>query len=476
MKRLISGILCLMIIFPFFQLSGFASVYKTKALNLTIYNNGKAFITETRQMEIRVSNKPFEVVFSGIPETIEPSSIQVTSTSPGFKVLAQSYEYDLINTKNLLNRYVGKEIMVVMPDFNAGSNKYVVRHAILVANNDRPVFMLGKRIYIGSYNGIMLPNMPRNLHSRPALVWLLKNNGPEKQQDIKISYIANGFGWRADYSLRIAEDNKSAFLSCWFNVTNNTGMSFNNAHLRLIAGKIHCVNDGGRYKERSLFLAAKGASGKEAIKEKGIFEYHMYSIHRHVTLKARQTKQISFIQSRAFSVKKILKIRNKRLGLYRFSYIGPVMRQHPDVYVVFKNVRQNGLGMPLPGGIVRVYRDSNEGTLFIGEDRIKHTPANAEVLLNLGSSFDVTVERKRINIKKLRKNIYETDWEITIKNVKEVGEEVIIEEYIPGDWKFVVNPDDFKKVASNWIRKKVFVPANSKKKVRYRVRCDLFKP
>ncbi len=472
MKKISSKILFLLLIILSYQKVGLTLSYKTKKLDLTIYNNGKAFITEIRQMNIKVSEKPFEIIFADIPETIDPTSLQITSSSSGFKLLDQSYEYNLINTKSLLNKYINKKLTLIIPSFSE-RKKYVIKQAVLISNNDRPIFMVDKKIYIGPYTAIMIPDVPKDLHPRPVLVCHVKNDGPETQQNIKVSYLANDFGWKTNYILKISKNSKSAFLSGWFSITNNTNMTFKNAHVRLVAGNIQFITNSNRYREKRLFLTAKRSSENYGVKERNLFEYHIYDIPRNITLKERQTKQINFIQSPSFPVKKILEVVSKKADLYGHLYINPVEIRHPDVYIVFHNKKQNGLGIPLPTGVIRVYKDFADGMQFIGEDRIKNIPENSKVLLNVGKAFDITIEKRKIDTKKLGKNMYELEWMITIKNEKDKAESIIIKEYVPGDWEFVKNPAGFKKIASNWIRKTVCVPAKGKKHIKYRVRCKL---
>jgi len=443
---------------------------KTKSLTLTIYNHGKALINEIREMKIETNNEPFEIIFEGVPTTIDPTSLQVKSSSPQFRILDQNYEYDLINTKNLLDRYIGKKLKVAIPDLKAKeAGKFVFKEAKLISNNDRPIFEIEKEIYIGSYSSLMLASIPENLRAKPALVWLVENKGPS-QQEIEVSYLAGGFNWRADYVLKVERDNKSASLSGWVTLENHSGMTYKEVDLKLVAGELHEAPPEREYMGKDRMLFTKKVA-KEEVEEERFFEYHLYSFPRKVTVKNKQTKQISLLQSTNFQINRILKSRNKNPYLYLSSYSGPTLKQHPEIYLEFKNTKENGLGMPLPKGKVRAYQKSSDGSvLLIGEDRIDHTPKNEKVSLKMGEAFDITIERKQKDFEKISRDVYETAWEIEVRNAKEEADQVIFEEYIPGDWKFVSNPDKFKKIASNWIKTTVSIPPEGKKVVRYRVR------
>ncbi|RLA94849.1 MAG: hypothetical protein DRG83_19260 [Deltaproteobacteria bacterium] len=442
----------------------------TKSLAVTIYNQGKILINEVREITLQSGSKPFELVFEGVPTSIDPTTLQIKSSSSKFTVLDQNYEYDLINTKNLLNKFIGKEVEVLIPD-PKGSEKgaMILKKGKLIANNDRPIFEIDNRVYLGSYSSIMLAGIPGNLRARPALVWLIKNEGPKKQK-IEVTYLASNCSWKADYVLKVARDNSRADLSGWVTLDNKTGKTFENASLKLVAGKLHQVLPAPVVSDLAREYRA-APMAKAQMKEESFFEYHLYSLPRKVTIKNNQTKQISLLQAQGIKVKRVLIAKNNSPGFYYSMYSGPSRKSHPSIYIKFKNSKEDGLGIPLPKGIVRAYQESSDGsTLFIGEDRIEHTPKNEEVNLKVGEAFDITIERKQTSFEKLGSRAVENGWEIKVRNAKDKPDSVILEEFIPGDWKFVNNNAGFKKISSNWVRTIVKVPPEGEKVLTYKVR------
>ncbi len=442
----------------------------TKSLSVTVYNQGRILVNEVREITLDSGPKPFELVFEGVPTSIDPTTLQIRSSSPAFTILDQNYEYDLINTQNLLNKFVGKEVEILIPD-PKGSEKgaKVLKKGILIANNDRPIFKIDNRIYLGSYSSIMLAGIPENLRARPTLVWLVKNKGPVKQE-IDVTYLARNCSWKADYVLKVARDNTRADLSGWVTIDNKTGKTFENANLKLVAGKLHQVTPAIYEKRMSkAYLAAPRA--ESGMKEESFFEYHLYSLPRKVTVRNNQTKQISLLQARGIKVNRILVAKNNSPGLYYSSYMGPSIKSHPEIFIEFKNSKENGLGIPLPKGIVRAYQESSDGSnLFIGEDSIDHTPKNEKVSLKMGEAFDITIERKQLSFERLGKRSVENEWEIRIRNAKEKPDKVTLEEFVPGEWKLESNKAGFKKISANWMKTEVTIPANGEKVVTYRVR------
>ncbi len=442
----------------------------TKSLTVTVYNQGKILVNEIREVSLESGPDPFELVFEGVPTTIDPTTLQIKSSSRGFTVLDQNYEYDLINTKNLLNKYVGKEVEVMIPDpTKPEKGAMILKKGKLLANNDRPIFLIDNRVYLGSYSSIMLAGIPDNLRARPALVWLIKNTGPGKQR-INVTYLAGNCFWRSDYVLKVNRDNTRADLSGWVTIDNKTGKTFTNANLKLVAGKLHQVSSRPGYAlEEKVYMAAPRA--KANMKEESFFEYHLYSLPRKATVKNNQTKQISLLQAQGIKVKRLLIARNNSPGFYYSAYSGPTRKSHPTIYIKFKNSKENGLGIPLPKGIVRAYQESSDGTnLFIGEDRIDHTPKNEKVKLQMGEAFDITIERKQLDFERLGRHSVENEWEIRVRNAKDKPDTVILEEFVPGDWKFVSNAAGFKKISANWARTTVTVPPEGEKVLTYKVR------
>lgn len=403
-----------------------ASADTVKSMSVTVYNNNRALVNEVRSMSIPQERSRME--FLGVPSTIEPQTLQVSSsTSPGkLRVLDMNYEYDLVNTKTLLDRFVGKEVNVILPDPSDATAR-ILKKATLIANNGTPVFKVGDEIYVGPYESVLLKGLPEGLRARPTLVWLLDNQGPVKQ-DVEVSYLARGMSWRADYVLTLNRENTSAGLSGWVTLTNNTGMAYNSADLKLVAGDVHEATPPVRvYKTQAVLNEAATASG---MNEESFFEYHLYSLDRPVDLADRQVKQVSLLQAPQITVHKELVSEYQALQNVRGEVKADV-----NVFVVLDNSEKAGLGMPLPKGIVRAYQQSSDGSkLLIGEDNIDHTAEGETVRLAMGKAFDVDVERKLAEYEKIGKNQYKVRWVISVRNGSDKAKQLILREYLPGTW------------------------------------------
>jgi hypothetical protein len=128
----------------------------------------------------------------------------------------------------------------------------------------------------------------------------------------------------------------------------------------------------------------------------------------------------------------------------------------------------------LPKGIIRVYKKDKSGNAqFIGEDKVDHTPKNETVRLKLGDAFDVTADKKQTDFKKLSGTskynyVFESAYEILLKNAKKEPVVVTVQEPMPGDWQVLSSSQPYTKGASNTAVWKVSVPAEGNTKLVYR--------
>jgi hypothetical protein len=108
------------------------------------------------------------------------------------------------------------------------------------------------------------------------------------------------------------------------------------------------------------------------------------------------------------------------------------------VFIEFENREPNNLGVPLPGGIMRLYQEDSEGMLqFSGEDRIDHTPKDEKVRLRMGNAFDVVGERVQTDYSVVSGRVFESSYRITLRNHKQNAIVVEVVEPMTGDWEIL---------------------------------------
>ncbi|PYO51698.1 MAG: DUF4139 domain-containing protein, partial [Candidatus Rokuibacteriota bacterium] len=299
---------------------------------------------------------------------IDPTSVHLKSlTDPrGLKILEQNYEYDLLTSDKLMEKYVGKKVRL----YQSGG---AFQEATLLSTSG-PVWEINGEIHIGTYGNAVLPALPENLVSKPTLLWLLRNAQPAPQR-IEASYLTGGMTWKADYVMVIdAADGKSD-LTGWVTIDNKSGATYRNAALKLVAGDINRAT-GRNEPRRVLELAAKSgaADASRDFRSEGFFEYHLYTLDGRTIVKDKQTKQLSLLSATDVPVDKHF-IYYGAADYFRTQYGVPMSDQKVGVYLEIKNSKDNRLGIPLPKGKVRVYKADTSGSQqLIGEDWIDHTP------------------------------------------------------------------------------------------------------
>ncbi len=439
-----------------------------KGMAVTIYNVNLGLVKEQRA--IKLSEGTGELRFMDVASQIIPTSVHIKSLidPDSLRVLEQNYEYDLLSPQKLLDKYIGKEVKLYYKNIYTEREEMVT--ATLLSNNGGPIFKIGDEITFGHPGRIIFPGVPENLILKPTLVWLIENSLPSPQK-VEVSYLTNGINWRADYVLTLNDKDDRADLSGWVTIDNKSGAIYSNAKLKLIAGDVNRVKDEYAYRDKMFRGAMKEAvQAAPQFKEEAFFEYHIYTLQRTSTIKENQTKQISLVTAGDIPVKKELIFQGAKYYYYN-QYGEAISNQKIGVFVQIENRKENNLGMPLPKGIVRVYKYDTEGSLqFIGEDSIDHTPKDEKIRVKLGDAFDVVGRRKQTDWKKIASDTYEAAFEISLRNHKNEDVTVKVVEPIPGDWKMLSNSHDYKKTEAFTAEFYVFVPKDKEVKLIYRVR------
>lgn len=312
--------------------------------------------------------------------------------------------------------------------------------------------------------------MPGNLYSRPTLVWTLRNNGAEAQK-VEASYLANNINWNADYVLTVARDEKTSDLDGWVTLTNNSGASYENAKLQLVAGEIHQLPPRLEVRAKIESQMSTAMAAPPQFQQEAMSEYHLYTLGRRTTIQNNESKQISLLSGTGVPVEKFLLVEGQSYYYRNQQGIGNAIPEPVKLYYRFKNEEKGGLGMPLPAGTVRVYQaDSKGGIQFVGEDRIDHTPKDETVKIYVGNAFDIVCERKQIDYKKLASNLYEMEYQITFRNHKDVPVTVEAREPIGGDWEVLNSNLKWTKLDATTIGFEIPVAKDGTATLDYRVR------
>jgi hypothetical protein len=406
------------------------------SIAVTIYNQDLALVRDARKLIVQPGQQT--LAFREVSARIRPQTALLAA--PGLQVLEQNFEYDLLSPQSLLEKYVGKKVSLIKTHPTTGEESE--QEAIVLSNGSGTVLRVGDRIESGIPGRLIFPSVPENLRDRPTLTMLVKSKSSEPQS-VVLSYLTGGLSWQADYVAELGPDDTSLDLNGWVTLKNESGATYEDAQLKLVAGDVHRVQE--RPQPRAMMRAGAVALEEESFSgmaEESMFEYHLYTLARPTTIKEKQSKQVALMQADSVQVKKEFVLNGQ--NYYYSNKVGDLGKKiKVGVFVELKNSKEAGIGQPLPAGTMRVYKKDSSGSLqFVGEDRIDHTPENEMVRLKLGDAFDVTADKKQTHFKKLsgfsRFNyVYETAFEMILKNAKEEAVTVRVEEPVPGDWEIL---------------------------------------
>jgi hypothetical protein len=442
-----------------------------QSVNITVYNSNIGLVRETRKLALpigRVGLRFSDVAAQILPQTVHLASLTAVDS---LSILEQNYQYDLLNPSKLLEKYVGREVILVLRRFENNTEILTPVQATLLSNNSGQVWRINNQIVINPANIVetRFPDLPENLVATPTLVWDLDNRSTASQT-IEASYLTNGMNWQADYVLVVNADDTRGDLQGWVTLTNSSGVGFQDARLQLVAGDVNRVKDREEY-NRGMVMAARAEQSASQFQEQAFFEYHLYTLQRPTTIREQETKQVSLLEASDFKVMKQFVINGQHYYYTGYNSPGQPIKEKVGVYVQFRNSQQNHLGMPLPAGTVRLYKkDDKGGQQFIGEDRIDHTPKDEDVRVKVGDAFDIVAERKQTDYKVIAANVYEYAYEIKIRNHKDGPITVVVNEPIGGDWEMLFSSFEAEKTAAFAARFQVPVAKDGEAKLTYRVR------
>ena len=438
-------------------------------LSVTVYNSNIALVRDVRQ--IHLPSGIFPLHFEDVAASINPATVHFRSLVDPAKlnVIEQNYEFDLLDPQKLLQKYVGKEITLVRAEKDAGSTRFVETKALLLANNGGPVWKIGNEIVTGMpVDSYRFPDLPENLYSRPTLVWMLENRGADSQR-VEASYLTSNMNWSADYVLTVGRDEKTADLDGWVTLVNNSGVTYSNAKLQLVAGQLNRVEPAVPRAAKAMMMQAEAAP--QQFGQESFSEYHLYTLGRRTSIQNNESKQISLLTGTGVPVEKYLLVEGQQYWFRNPQGIGNPLPQPVKVLYRFKNSDKSGLGMPLPAGTVRVYQaDSKGGIQFVGEDRIDHTPKDESLKIHVGDAFDVVCERKQMDYKKISSSSVEMEYQITLRNHKDTAVTVEVREPIGGDWEVLNSNFKWTKLDSTTLAFSIPVEKDGTATLDYRVR------
>lgn len=440
------------------MLISFISLYaggEQKSVSVTVYNNNLGVVKDIRMFD--VSKGLSTISLTDVAQLIDPTSVHIKFDG---SVLEQNYQYDLVSMSKILQKYIDNDVQLIGKSGELIEGKLLSSYGsqIVLQKDDSGLLMIPN---INEYR-FSVASLPDGLKTKPTLVWTINSN-KSGRQDVEVTYQTNGMNWHAEYVALLNEDDTALDLNSWVSIENNSGTTYKDAKLKLIAGDVNMVSS-----QKNVFVdglrreVAATTMADEQFAEQAFFEYHIYHLQRPATVANNETKQISLFEAENVKAEKKFYYKSRNYGSREGNKV--------SVIIEFNNSEKSGLGVPMPKGKVRVYKSDGESVEFIGEDLIDHTTKKEDVKLTIGEAFDVVVDEKQTENRKITDKVYERAWEITFKNRKDEDIVVDVEKYLGFGWEVLSSSLDVDKKDAQTITYKVPVKADDETVLEVKVR------
>src|SRR5437764_1169655 len=477
---------------------------------LTIYNQNFAVVRDTVPIDLKqgVNN----VRFTETTAHLEPASVILRDPSgkTNLQILEQNYRNDPVSQELLLSLSEGKTIdfLVVEPNKpNTIVQGKVVRSGYVRHGQEamqrygqsyamaqsamgyqsggmsQPIIEVDGKLRFALPGQPLFPPLSDDNILKPMIEWQLQADKAGKL-DAELAYVTGGMSWEANYNIVAPEKSDLLDFIGWVTMDNQSGKTFENAKIKLMAGEVSKIQQAERFAlARSEELAVAGRMAAP-VTEKAFEDYHLYTLARPATLRDRETKQVEFIRASGVKSERVyvydgLKIdwnqwRGVQMENLRNNQdLGTEMETKVAVMREFKNSEANHLGMPLPKGRLRFYKQDDDNQLeFTGENLIDHTPKDETLRVFTGNAFDLLGERRRTNVKVDSSNHWlDESIEIKLRNHKKEPVEIRVAEHLFRwiNWDITEKSDPFTKTNAQTIEFRLPVKADEEKTIHYTV-------
>ncbi|MBQ8751035.1 MAG: hypothetical protein IJW32_06090 [Clostridia bacterium] len=380
---------------------------------ITIYNQDLALVKKNKTIELKegINN----IVFNEVAKQANRESAYVYGDD--FSVVEQNFDANGINYYNLLKANVGNIVKTVRINKATGENEFNAA-TLLATDGVNPILKFDYGIESNFDGRVVFDDIPEGLNNTPVLnVKLVASEN--KKSDIGLAYLTAGFQWNANYVAKVNDD-KTLHLIGRASINNNSGSDYSDVKVKLVAGEVNVVKN--ILRPKAMLMRATNSlmldSAPIISEPQSLNGFYLYELPEETNLVDGQVKMVSFIDTKEARYLKEDTINSSlRFGINKDEF----KNVHASMIYKIKNLKSDGLGIPLPSGKVSFYDEDKNGELqFIGEDSIANVAVNEDFQLKLGNNFDVFANGKvkklqKISERKFKKN--PTDRCVTVENM-----------------------------------------------------------
>lgn len=442
---------------------------------LTIYNGGYAVVRETLPIDLKSGLN--QVSFAGATAQVEADSVILRDVAgkAEFQILEQSYRNDPVSQSMLLSLFEGKTLEFNRRETNKPDRIVtgkVVRSGFVPGGNFvEPIIEVDGKLQFSLPGEPVFPSLGSDNVLKPTLNWKL-NSASSGKIDAEVAYLSRGFTWEASYNLVATDKSDLLDVVGWVTMNNQSGMLFDDAKIKLMAGDVHRVPEGyvTGAGGGAMPMASRAMMAEKVVTEKSFDEFHLYTLGNPVTLRDKETKQVEFV--RATGVKAV--------RVYEYTWSENFLRNDGSnpgkvqVYREFKNTEANKLGLALPKGKVRFYSQDGDRQLeFVGEDEIDHTPKDETIRVLVGNSFDLVGEHRMTDSREDDANRVAThSHEVKLRNRKKEAVEIRVPARVThgGNWTLTAQSQPHEKKDAQTFEFRVPLQPDEEKVITYTIR------
>jgi hypothetical protein len=466
----------------------------TPPTSLTIYNQDFAVARTTIDLDLKAGAT--DVLTTQVTRALEPDSVILRDASGKhpFRIAEQNYDSSVINQFTLLKKFEGKVLDFLPPAWpmqGQGTPLPIIHGRLIRAGGDngaQPLVEVDGKMQFQLPGVPLFPASTDGLLLKPTLKWKIESARPARFP-AELAYITNGISWEATYNIVAPETTdvtaaEHADLSGWVTIKNDTGTDFPQAGIKLMAGDVAKIQN---LRNRGIMggyamSEAMAVNVAPSVTQKAFDDFHLYDLHRTVSLLDGEIKQVQFIDVPNITLKRDYQYDGAGNIPNGYNNYGNVNTNRGfgigDNTAVqareeFKNSEANHLGMPLPAGRIRFYRRDGDGQMeFVGEGTIRHTPAEETVAVTTGNAFDVKGHRTQttFHINNQTRDLDE-GFEIKLTNQKKQPVQVMVIErlYRGENWHILSSSLPYTSIDSHTVQFAVDVPAGGDATLDYAV-------
>jgi hypothetical protein len=388
---------------------------------------GFALVTETRTVSIPTGES--RIRFEGVADGIQPESALITGLPTG--VLEKNHDAQVLSPSALVAATRGRSVWLVRTTPKTGEATAIT--GTVIADSEGVVF----RSAAGEIEALRCSGLPETCHfdaatdatATPTLSALVRSPRPATAT-VKLSYLAYGFDWMANYVATVAPDGRTIDLGGWVTLANSNAVSFPDAHTQVVAGRLNRESEevepvdpgtqilarcwprgstsdtleepfiegatplGGLQSivvtaARNAFAASPAPISYQRLAEavvtrqEPLGDLKLYRVPERTSVTSRQIKQVRLLDQRAIPVQLIYGADISADVESEVTPLRKVLRTHND--------NAHHLGLPLPSGQVATFYEREGVPLLVNETPLRDVASGEEFEIDAGEAADVEV-------------------------------------------------------------------------------------